>query len=189
MTAPLLPERFDDDDLVLRRWTLDDAPALHDAVRSNLDHLRPWMPWIAAEPQTLEQRAALIEDWDRGWSEGGDVVLGIYLDGAVIGSTGLHRRRGPGVLEIGYWIDRRFTGRGLATRVARILTNGAFAVPGIERVEIVCDEANLASARVPEKIGFDHVGDLDVLMSAPSETGSHRLYRMTAEDWFASSGE
>ena len=32
---------------------------MHDAVTESIEHLRPWMPWIADEPVTVEQRRAL----------------------------------------------------------------------------------------------------------------------------------
>jgi len=182
--APLpLPQRFVDGDLVLRTWTAADATALHEAITRNVEHLRPWMPWISFEPQEVQQRTALIAGWARDAADGGDVVLGAFLDGNVVGSTGLHRRIGPDGLEIGYWVDRDHTGQGLATRVARVLTTGAFAVEGITHVEIHCDIANTASARVPEKLGFTYVGDVERPVAAPSETGSHRVFRMRRADW------
>lgn len=183
MADDVLPDRFDDGDLVVRRWTVADAPALHEAVVRNTEHLRPWMPWIALEPQTVDQRAELIAGWERDWERGGDVYLGVFLDDEVVGSTGLHRRIGPDGLEIGYWIDRDHVGRGLATRVSRLLTTAAFAVPGITVVEIPCDDANAASARVPTKLGFTHVATIDAPALAPSETGRHRVHRMTRDEW------
>ena len=45
-------------------------------------------------------------------------------------------------------------GQGIATDVARALTAAAFAIAGIERVEVHCEEANARSARVPEKLGY-----------------------------------
>jgi len=178
-----LPDLFDAGDLVVRRWTVTDAAALHEAIVKNTEHLRPWMPWIAFEPQTVDQRAELIAGWERDWERGGDVVLGVFLDGRVVGSTGLHRRIGPNGLEIGYWIDRDHLGRGLAPRVSRLLTTAAFAMPGITVVEIPCDEANTASARVPIKLGFTYVGNIDAPALAPAETGSHRVHRMTRDEW------
>ncbi len=184
-----LPDAFVEDGgrLVVRRWTVADAPALHEAIVANVDHLRPWMPWIAFEPQTVDQRVALIDGWDRVWEAGGDVVLGAFQEGAVVGSTGLHRRIGPAGLEIGYWIDHCHLRRGLAGRVSRLLTTGAFTVPGITHVEIHCDEANTASAGVPSKLGFTYVGSIAVPVLAPAETGRHRVYRMTRVEWLAAS--
>lgn len=61
--------------------------------------------------------------------------MGIFRDGAAVGSCGLHRRVGPGGLEIGYWIHPAVLRRGLATEAARLLTDAAFSVPGIDRVD------------------------------------------------------
>ncbi len=184
MPAPdPLPDWFEDGDLVVRRWTVGDAPVLHDAITANVEHLRPWMSWIASEPQTVEQRVALIEQWDQDWRAGGDVVLGVFLDSVVVGSTGLHKRIGPDGLEIGYWIDREHLGRGLARRVSALLTTAAFTLPEITHVQIPCDQDNTASARVPEKLGFTYLGSVDAPIVAPSETGSHRVYRMNRSDW------
>ena len=72
----------------------------------------------------------------------------------VIGEIGLHRRVGEGGMEIGYWVDTRYAGRGLGTEAARMLTEVALALPGVAPAEIHCDEANLASAAIPRKLGY-----------------------------------
>ena len=55
----------------------------------------------------------------------------------------MHDDVGPGALEIGYRCHIEYAGRGIITRSALRLTDIAFAVPGIERVEIHCDKANI----------------------------------------------
>jgi ribosomal-protein-serine acetyltransferase len=131
-----LPEHIvGSDALTLRRWTRDDAAQLGEAVTESLEHLRPWMPWIAHEPLSVTDRRALIDSWHEEWLAGGDVVMGVFLDGAVAGACGLHRRIGPGGLEIGYWTARRFLRQGIATRAAGLLTDGAFSDAAITRVE------------------------------------------------------
>jgi RimJ/RimL family protein N-acetyltransferase len=73
----------------------------------------------------------------------------------LVGGAGLHRRIGPGGLEIGYWVRSDRAGRGYATAAARALTQAAFDfLPDIERVEIHMDQANAASAAVPQKLGY-----------------------------------
>jgi ribosomal-protein-serine acetyltransferase len=54
--SQLPPDRIEGDGLLLRRWHLDDAEDLARAVAESQEHLRPWMPWIAGEPKTLDQR-------------------------------------------------------------------------------------------------------------------------------------
>ncbi len=146
-----LPETMQAPRLTLRRWVPDDAEPLGAAITENIDHLRPWMPWIAAEPQSVADRVALIDQWHNEWDRGGDMVIGAFLDGAVVGSAGLHRRRGPRVLEIGYWVHGDHIRKGFATEIASALTTAAFTVADIDRVEIHHDKANIASSGVPRR--------------------------------------
>ncbi len=185
--ARRLPERLEDSGgLVLRRWVPADAEALGRAVAESADHLRPWMAWIAEEPMRVAGRRARIIEWENAWRTGGDVLLGVFCDGLIAGGCGLHRRLGPAGLEIGYWIHPAFLRRGLATRAARLLTDAAFAVPGIDRVEIHHDKANLASAGVPRKLGFRWLGegpDPDE-PHAPAEIGLECRWGMDRDAWF-----
>ena len=73
-------------------------------------------------------------------------------------SPGLMARIGPGGFEIGYWVHRAYTRRGLATAATAALVEQAFGLPGVDRVEIVHDELNVASAAIPRKLGFTEVG-------------------------------
>lgn len=166
-----LPERLEADGLVLRRWAIDDASGLQRAVAESEEHLRPWMAWMAAEPIALEARRVLIDRWQHEWEAGGDAVLGVFVDGEVAGSTGLHRRRGPRTLEIGYWIHVDFLRRGLGRRVAAALTEAALALAGIDAVEIHHDKANQISARIPRALGYRFLGETPDTPKAPAEVG------------------
>ena len=170
------------DSLVVRRWRVEDAPLLHAAVTESMDHLRPWMPWIADEPLTLEQRRDLVAGW-QALGDADDRVYGMFVGGEAVGGCGLHARIGSGGLEIGYWVRVGRTGRGYATAAARLLTDIAFAIPGIDRVEIRHDATNAASGRVPAKLGYVRVGDLHRPPVAPAETGVDHVWRMRREDW------
>lgn len=179
-----LPERIEgENELVLRRWLVDDAEAIGRAVAESGEHLRPWMAWMADEPSTLEERRALIARWERDWAEGGDAVLGIFVSGRVAGGCGLHRRRGPNALELGYWVHSAFTGNGLGTTVARLLTDAAFTVPGIAAVEIHHDKANRASAAIPRRLGFRFIDESPDEREAPAEVGIDCAWRVERRDW------
>lgn len=173
-----LPERLETDGLELRRWTIDDVGALQGAVAESAEHLRPWMPWMAAEPIALGARRNLIERWQHNWEAGGDSVLGVYVDGAVAGSIGLHRRRGPDALEIGYWIHVDFLRRGLGRKAAAALTATALELPGINAVEIHHDKANQISARIPQALGYTFLGETPDTPEAPAEVGIDWAWRI-----------
>jgi ribosomal-protein-serine acetyltransferase len=184
--ATILPARIDGPNgLLLRRWTVDDAEALGQAVAESIDHLRPWMAWVAHEPTPIERRRARIEEWELDWAQGGDVVLGIFLAEQIAGSCGLHRRISPDGLEIGYWIHPSLVRRGLATRVACLLTEAAFAVPGISHVEIHHDKANVGSSGVPRKLGFQLFDEQLDEPEAPGDLGIEYRWRMEKETWAA----
>ena len=168
--------------LVVRRWEIDDAPAMHAAIIESIDHLRPWMPWVADEPLTVAERRERIAGWQPLW-DAGDRIYGMFVDGEVVGGCGLHARLGPGGLEIGYWVRVGRTGRGYATEASRLLTDIAFAMPGIDRVEIRHDAQNVASSRVPAKLGYVRVDDLHRPPAAPGETGVDHVWRMRKRDW------
>ena len=167
----------------LRHWREDDAAALGKAVFESLEHLRPWMPWIAAEPRSVASRAELIREWERERAGGGDEMYGIFLDGEVAGSCGLHRRIGEGGLELGYWVHARMTRKGVATAAARRLCEIAFADPSIDHVEIHHDRANAASGGVPAKLGFELVGEERRDPQAPAESGVENVWRLSRASW------
>src|SRR2546421_3255934 len=178
-----LPERMGTGDLLIRRWLVSDAEALERAIVDSAHHLRPWMGWMAEEPQTLEERRALIARWEKEWAQGGDAYLGVFVAGEVSGSCGLHRRRGPDVLEIGYWTHRALVRKGLATAVAGLLTNAAFTVPEITQVEIHHDKANVASAGVPRSLGYRLIGERPDRAAAPDEVGIDCVWRVERAGW------
>jgi RimJ/RimL family protein N-acetyltransferase len=162
--------------MIIRPYRVEDAPALAEAIEASVEHLRPWMPWIALEPRTLEQREAWILD------EAGEAV-GIFDDDdrTVIGGTGFHSRIGEGGVEIGYWVHVDRVGQGIATRAAALLTTQAFERPEIDRVEIHCDEANVASAAIPRTLGYVLVSIEDDEVAAPGEIGRSMIWRMTRD--------
>lgn len=164
----------------IRRWRLEDAGDLHRLILTNLDHLRPWMGWVAAEPLSLEERRHKITGWCTRWDAGEDFSFAIVdqVGGELLGGCGLHRRHAaPDGLELGYWVRGDRTGRGVGTDAARALVEAAFAVDGVTHVEIHHDAANAASRRVPEKAGFTFVGVRQDAVTAPAEVGIDVTWR------------
>jgi RimJ/RimL family protein N-acetyltransferase len=162
---------------------VEDAEALSEAVTDSVEHLRPWMPWIAAEPLPMPERRAMVRRWSGQTSADEDHLFGIFLGGVVVGACGLHNRIGPGVREIGYWVRQGYTRRGVARAAAGLLTTRALAMTGIERVEIRHDKANVASAGVPRSLGYSFTGEWADGIEAPGEMGISCHWQMTAPAW------
>jgi RimJ/RimL family protein N-acetyltransferase len=163
---------------VLRRARPTDADAFADAVDASLAHLRRWMPWavpVAAEAPVQRDRLVMA---DASWADGTDYEFAILPadERGIIGGCGLMRRIEPGAIEIGYWVHVDHTRRGHATAAARALTDAAWTLPDVERVEIHCDEANTASAAVPARLGYrlDRVESDETL--APPHSGRTMIW-------------
>jgi RimJ/RimL family protein N-acetyltransferase len=148
--------------LVIRCWEPTDAPLLKAALDASREHLRPWMPWAAEEPQSLEEQVGLLRHFRGQFDLDRDYVYGILSpdETEVLGGSGLHTRVGKQALEIGYWIHVDHINRGLATETSAALTKVAFEINGVDRVEIHCDPKNVRSAAVPRKLGFLHEATL-----------------------------
>jgi RimJ/RimL family protein N-acetyltransferase len=185
-----LPEVVEGEGVELRRWTVPGVALLEALVLANLEHLRPFMPWVAEEPLSLVQRRARIAAWEEAWRAGSDAGYAI-LEPAVagevpVGGCGVHRRIGPGGMEIGYWVDHRHLGRGLARRAAAALTRVAFEADGVDHVEIHHDPANGWSRRVPEQLGYALVDEVARERPlAPGEGPTELRWRIDRADWLA----
>jgi ribosomal-protein-serine acetyltransferase len=164
--------------VTLRRWQAGDGALAYRLVSESEAYLRPWMPWAAE--YTLATAREYVLGCDRDWASGAAFNYLILDDGTPAGSTGLMARIGPGGLEIGYWVHPEHAGRGLATAAAAALTEAAFGLPGIERVEIIHDLNNTASARVPAKLGYEKVATgPGRFPRAPGECGTAAVWRLT----------
>jgi RimJ/RimL family protein N-acetyltransferase len=171
--------------VTLRRYRAEDADALFQAVTESLDHLRPWMPWAAdySRASAKEYLAGSIKGWDEGTEYNYAIMTAVpggsaLADRALAGSIGLMTRCGPGGLEIGYWVHRAYTGRGLATAATAALVRQAFGLPGVDWVEIVHDELNVASGQIPRKLGFTEVERRPLDPPPPSGTGTGVVWRL-----------
>lgn len=144
--------------LHLRSWKPSDAPALKQAIDESLEELKPWLPWAWTEPSTLDSMVARLSRFEVDFDLGRDWVYGVFERGPerVVGGSGLHRRRGPDALEIGYWLRSTSVGRGYATELAAALTRVALEHHKVRAVQIRCDPNNLRSAAIPKRLGYRH---------------------------------
>ena len=170
-------EVITDGQVTLRRYREEDLDGLLRAVTESLDHLRPWMPWAAN--YTRQSAAEFLARSTRDWADGSEYNYAIITDGTLAGGCSLMTRIGPGGLEIGYWVHRDWTRRGLATAASAALVEQAFRLPGVDRVEIIHDELNVASGGVPRKLGFTEVGRRPLDFRPPAGSGTGVVWCLT----------
>ncbi|MHA6252806.1 GNAT family N-acetyltransferase [Oceanobacillus sp. CAU 1775] len=162
---PLLiefPEEFTTERLIIRAPKPGDGKAIHEAMMASIKELKPWMAFAQSE-QTLEETEINVRNAAIAFLKRENLRLHCYdrETGVYILTSGLHRmdwnvRR----FEIGYWIDSRYSGKGYVTEAVEGITNFAFDVLDANRIEIRCDERNIKSRAVPERLNFKLEGIL-----------------------------
>lgn len=142
--------------LLLRAFTLDDAPALQRLVNSRevaLNTLRIPFPY----PDGEAERWISTHDDTKG-----DHVFAVTLRNTAefIGCVGLHVKADHGHAELGYWIGVPYWGRGYATEAAAAVVRFGFETLPLNRIFANHFSRNAMSGRVLQKIGMRHEGTL-----------------------------
>ena len=137
-----------------------DGPELWEAVEGSRWHLERWLPWVpfnSSPEASMRYAEACAVDWDAGRAarlavrdRASNELLGVVgLDSCVH----LHRS-----CELGYWLRREFTGRGLMTEAARACLEFAFQRMGVHRVRCAAATDNAPSLRVISRLNFRFEG-------------------------------
>ena len=153
------------DDLVLRLPRSEDLrglmAAFTDGELSEADNISPFRRDELAEGRPY--LPALVASGRLAPLVVADVESGVILGGGTLHHLDPER----GSIEIGYWLLPRARGRGIATKVARVLAAHAFTL-GVQRVAAYVTLDNLESERVLERAGFTREG---VIRSLPTSGG------------------
>lgn len=176
MTDKTRTIRLETERLFLRQLTNGDIGDLH-KILSDPESMRHY-----PRPFTL----AKSERWIQ-WNLDNYRTYGFGLwavvrkeDGRFLGDCGLTMQSigGQSLPEIGYHIDKAYTGRGYATEAARACRNYAFDVLQFPAVYSYMKYTNTASFRVAEKNGMRRVAEL------PDEkNGITLVYAITHEEY------
>lgn len=137
-----------------------DGPELWLAVSGSRTFLQRWLPWVQfhTDPASSVRFAeACASDWDQGRAL--RFVIRERAGHAVAGIVGLeacvHLHRG---CELGYWLRKEATGRGLMTEAARGCVEFAFRHMGAHRVRVAAATDNHRSLQVIGRLGFRFEG-------------------------------
>jgi RimJ/RimL family protein N-acetyltransferase len=158
---------------------------IQEATATSKEHLLPFMPWAADEPQPVEQKVELMRRFRGLFDRGEDYVYGIFSkdESRALGGTGLHTRPKDNALEIGYWLHKDFINQGFITETTAALTKVAFELYHVERMEIHCSVENLASAAVPRKLGYVHEATRRRLGFANGEKTDQMIWTLFADEY------
>ena len=143
---------------------------------------REYLAWTEPDRDDPDARYTVegIEDWITRHAR-----AFVILDGtAIAGTISLFNVTGRPSLSgmIGYWVDERRAGRGLATAAVAAILEVAWRDLGLHRVEAGTRVDNPASQRVLEKNGFTQVGLLRAHLLIGGEWVDHLLWEKLEDD-------
>lgn len=169
--------------LILRAWTMEDAPDLYDYAKSPLvGPAAGWKPHESIEETRAYLTASIPED--QTWA------IVPKATGRAIGSIGLHKTRNPKAREIGYVLHPSEWGKGYMTEAVKAVLLFAFEILDMEIVRVGHFPDNVRSRNVIQRCGFRYEGMLR--RSYPIYDGTvmdECCYSMTREEWNAGASE
>jgi len=163
LSALSVPDFLETERLILRRPTPEDGVAINAALHASWGELQQWMAWAQGDPPPVEETVALQHKAAAQYQAREEFHFNAFLKetGAFVAKPSLLRiAREVPKGEIGYWIDTRFSGRGLITEAVLALTAFGLETLKLARIEIRCDATNVRSAAVAERAGFPLEGRL-----------------------------
>ncbi len=170
--------------LILVPIEISDADELWDAVEGSRWHLERWLPWVpfnGTREASMRYAEACVSDWDGGRAvrfairdrQSRDLLGVVGLDSCVH----LHRS-----CELGYWLRRDATGKGLMTEAASASVEFAFARMAMHRVRCAAATDNFPSLRVIQRLGFRFEGIARQAELVQSRWLDHAVFAKLSQD-------
>ncbi|MGW9632127.1 GNAT family N-acetyltransferase [Agromyces sp. NPDC055520] len=171
------------DGIVFRELRPGDGPALAAAYSRNREHLAPWEParsegFFEVETHRRDVEAAITR------FEAGLVVPFVITDGdEIVGRVNLSDIV-RGVFQnahLGYWVDARYTGRGIATMAVGLAVHAARGI-GLHRVQAGTLVHNAASQAVLVRNGFERFGLARRYLCIAGEWQDHVMFERLLDE-------
>jgi [ribosomal protein S5]-alanine N-acetyltransferase len=172
-----------DPDVVLRPLEPSDAADLLELQRRNRAYWQPSCPLREDGWFTLARQRRQLEAEARERSQGRALTFGVFAGGVLAGRVALTSivRGAFRNAYLGYGIDEREAGRGVATAAVGRAIVLAWA-DGLHRVQAAVTPQNAASKRVLEKVGFRHEGLAERYLLLAGRWTDQELWAITVED-------
>ena len=143
------------DELVLRPWRRDDAPALFEACQD--PEIARWV--TIPQPYGRADADAFIDSAVTMWRDGTGAPF-VIVDAGTEQLLGAVTRFGPDGHQatFGLWLTAEARGRGVGTRALRAVAEWTFETTEAFRLDAYIMVGNDASMRMTERAGFQREG-------------------------------
>lgn len=144
------------DDLTLKQipGNQEFAQQIYDIFISDSDTFKHWFEggmWKSVD-EVLKYYQAKEKQEDKRWKS---AMYGIFKDGELLGEIGLSgidTKHQTG--EIGYWLKKSARGKGIIDKLIPVIEQIGFEKFNLRKLNIWCDDDNIASRKHAEKNGY-----------------------------------
>lgn len=170
------------EDLSLKLIEQRDAVELFKVVDSNRKHLKKWLPWLDGI-NSSDSYKPFIQSCMNNYAQNTGMTAVVLYCGKIVGVASYNsldwRNK---IATIGYWIGEGYQGKGLMTKVVKVLTNYAFTELKLNRVEIRAAVHNKKSRSIPERLGYKNEGCIRDAEWLYDHYVDHVIYSKLAND-------
>lgn len=146
--------------LSLKLLQKNDNDALFCLIDNNREHLGQWLPFVK-HTVSPDDSMEFIEKSLKQWKSNDGFHTGIWLNEELVGVIGFHYMNFHArKTSLGYWVGKRWEGRGIVSRACRTMITYAFEERGLNRVVIKAPVENRRSRNIPDRLGFTLEGIL-----------------------------
>jgi ribosomal-protein-alanine N-acetyltransferase len=172
-------------DVTVRLVETGDAATLVQLLRDNRAFLEPWEPRRDDTYFTEHQQQRELDQILAKHRQGLAVPYVVQLQGQVVGRVTVADvvRSAFQSAHLGYWVDQRHQGRGVATAAVGEVVRRAFTELGLHRLEAATLEHNAASRRVLARNGFVEIGLAPQYLRIAGRWQDHLLHQRLNEQW------
>jgi ribosomal-protein-alanine N-acetyltransferase len=179
--------------LVLRAFTLDDAPTLRQLAQA-----REVARTMLNLPHPFED--GMAEEWIRGlrpkFESGKGTTFAVVLreEGTLVGTISLYTRAPDGTAVLGqegtgllgFWIGVAYWNEGYATEAVAEVVRYGFEERGLRRIRANHFGTNVSSGRVLRKVGMSHAGTRPNYYEKWGKAEDREEYLLHVRDWHGS---
>jgi ribosomal-protein-alanine N-acetyltransferase len=113
-----------------------------------------------------------------------EFALDLKSSGDLVGLCGLHNFfRADQHVELGYVLRRKFWGNGYMAEAVREVIRFAFEEMGMHRVQAICFEDNVRSARLMERCGMTYEGMFRDQLIVRGQFITNKLYSILRQEF------
>jgi [ribosomal protein S5]-alanine N-acetyltransferase len=172
---------------VLRRPSLDDAPAIFAATRfAGFNDGMQWEP-----PATVEELDEPFSEQMLAWQNGSMFTFTIAnpASNSLLGRIGVRKTNRADIWNLGFWTHPEHQGRGYMTESVRAILTFGFDRLGATQIEASYALWNKSSRRVLEKVGMKFIAYIPHAFRKQGRWIEANKMSITQREWLISNSD